>query len=227
MGSSTGATPAPKAGADLGQGAVEVGPFPVELVDDDHPGQAEPGRGPPGVLGLGLHAVGGADHHHGKVGTGQGGQHFGGEVGVAGRVEQVDLHPVHGEGCEGGGDRTAAGRSPRARSHRPWCLFQPNLCGRWRRSRPGAPRPRSSCRRRDGRQERHSGLRSGRVAPGPSVRAAMASRPGCSEELSASPLSAWASSPCAAAGPRSRRGFPAGLEEVRIGKARRRVPATS
>ena len=104
MGSSTGATPAPKVGADLGQRAVEVGPLAVELVDDDHPGHTEAGGGPPGVLGLRLHAVGGADDDDGQVDVGQRGDHLAGEVGVAGRVEQVDLDPVDGERGQAGRD---------------------------------------------------------------------------------------------------------------------------
>ena len=96
--------PGAEAGADVGQGAIEVRPFAIQLVDDDHPGQAQPGRGAPGVFGLGLDAVGGADDHDGQVGAGQGRQHFGGEVRVAGSVEQVHLHPVHRDRCQGGGD---------------------------------------------------------------------------------------------------------------------------
>ena len=63
--------PGSEAGADVGQGAIEVRPLAIQLVDDDHPGQAEPGRGAPGVFGLGLDAVGGADDHDGQVGAGQ------------------------------------------------------------------------------------------------------------------------------------------------------------
>ena len=88
--------------ADLLQRAVEVGPLPVQLVDDDDPGQVHLRRRPPGVLGLGLHAVGGADHHHGQVDVGQGGDHLTGEVGVPGRVEQVHLDPVDREGGQAG-----------------------------------------------------------------------------------------------------------------------------
>ena len=85
-------------GPDVGQRAVEVGPLAVELVDDDHPRDAEAGGGAPGVLGLGLHAVGGTDDDDGQVDIGQGGDHLAGEVGVAGRVEQVHLDAVDREG---------------------------------------------------------------------------------------------------------------------------------
>ena len=91
-------------GPDLRQRAVEVGTLAVELVDDDHPGHAEPGGGAPGILGLGLHAVGGAHDDDGEVDVGQGGHHFAGEVGVAGRVEEVDLDAVDREGGQAGGN---------------------------------------------------------------------------------------------------------------------------
>jgi len=91
--------------ADVGQGAVEVGALAVELVDDDHPGQAQGGGGSPGVLGLGLYAVDGADDDDGHVGQGQGHLHVGAEVGVAGGVEEVDFHPVDGDRRQGQGHR--------------------------------------------------------------------------------------------------------------------------
>ena len=89
---------------DLGQRAVEVGALPVELVDHDHPRHAEPGGRPPGVLGLGLHAVGRADHDDGQVDVGQGRDHLAGEVGVPGGVEEVDLDPVDRERGQAGRD---------------------------------------------------------------------------------------------------------------------------
>ncbi len=98
----------PEGGPDLGQRAVEVGPLPVELVDDDHPRHAEAGGRPPGILGLGLHAVGRAHDDDGQVDVGQGGDHLAGEVGVAGGVDQVDLHPVDREGGQAGRDRQLA-----------------------------------------------------------------------------------------------------------------------
>ncbi len=99
----------PEGLADLGQGAVEVGPLAVELVDDDDPGHPELRGGPPGVLGLRLHTVGGADDDHGQVDVGQRGHHLAGEVGVPGRVEQVDLDPVDREGGQAGRDGELAG----------------------------------------------------------------------------------------------------------------------
>ena len=90
--------------SDVGQRAVEVGALAVQLVDHDHPGQAESGSGPPGILGLGLHAVGRADDDHRQVDVGEGGHHLSGEVRVPGRVQEVDPHPVDDEGCEGGRD---------------------------------------------------------------------------------------------------------------------------
>ena len=68
MGSSRGATPAPKLVPELVEGAVEAGPLPVELVDEEHPGQAQLGGQPPDDLGLDLDALDRADHEHGQVG---------------------------------------------------------------------------------------------------------------------------------------------------------------
>ncbi len=93
--------PGPEGGPHLGQGPVEVGPLSVELVHHHHPGEPEGGGRPPGVLGLGLDAVGGAHHHHGQVGDAQRGVQVGGEVGVAGGVEEVDLAVLDGEGGDG------------------------------------------------------------------------------------------------------------------------------
>ena len=115
------------------------------LLIDDHPGQPEGGGRPPGVLGLGLDAVGGAHHHHGQVGDGQGGGQLGGEVGVAGGVEQVDLDAVDARTGRWPARPTAGAGSPRARSRRPWCPSRPSPGGGWRRWPPGAPRPAWSC----------------------------------------------------------------------------------
>ena len=91
IGSSSGATPGAEPVAQLVEGALEAGPLPVELVDEDHPGHAEPGRLPPDRLGLHLHAVDGAHHEHGQVDDPQRGAHVAQEVGVARGVDQVDL----------------------------------------------------------------------------------------------------------------------------------------
>ncbi len=103
--------------ADLGQRAVEVGPLTVQLVDDDDPGHAEAGRGAPRVLGLGLHAVGRAHDHDGEVDVGERGDHLAGEVGVAGRVQEVDLHAVDREGGQAGRDGELAGHFLRLEVH--------------------------------------------------------------------------------------------------------------
>ena len=70
---------------------MEVGPRLVLLVDEDEPGEAERGALGPRQLGADLDAVDGADDDHGEVGDGQGGVDVAGEVGVAGRVDEVDL----------------------------------------------------------------------------------------------------------------------------------------
>ncbi len=77
--------------AQLGQRGVVVGALAVELVDEHHAGDAEPGGQAPRLLGLDLDAVDGADHEHGEVGDAQRGGHVAHEVGVAGRVDEVDL----------------------------------------------------------------------------------------------------------------------------------------
>jgi hypothetical protein len=77
--------------AQLGQGGVVAGPLAVELVDEDHAGQAEAGGQRPRLLGLDLDPVDRADHEHGQVGDAQGGGHVAHEVGVARRVDEVDL----------------------------------------------------------------------------------------------------------------------------------------
>ncbi len=99
----------PEGGAHLGQGAVEVGPLPVQLGHHHHPGQAQGGGGPPGVLGLRLHAVGGAHHHHRQVAHRQRGVQVAGEVGVAGGVDEVDLDAVHRHRGQGQRHRELAG----------------------------------------------------------------------------------------------------------------------
>ena len=83
MGSSSGATPAPNAVPELVERALEVGPLPVELVDEDHAGQAELGGHPPDRLGLHLDALDRADHEHGQVGDPERGVDVADEVGVA------------------------------------------------------------------------------------------------------------------------------------------------
>ena len=91
IGSSSGAIPAPKRSRSCGERPVERGALLVELVDEDHPGDAQLLGEPPDVLGLDLDALDGADDEHGEVGDPQGGVHVADEVGVAGSVDEVDL----------------------------------------------------------------------------------------------------------------------------------------
>ena len=89
------------------EGPFERGPLPVELVDEDQPGQAQVGRGLPHVRGLHLDAFDRADHEDGQVGDAQGGGGLLGEVGVAGAVEQVDLVALPLDGRQRSRDRQA------------------------------------------------------------------------------------------------------------------------
>ena len=104
MGSSTGATPAPKVARISARVRSKSARSRSSLLMTMTRGHAEAGRGAPGVLGLGLHAVGGADDDDGQVDVGQGGDHLAGEVGVPGGVEQVHLDPVDREGGQAGRD---------------------------------------------------------------------------------------------------------------------------
>ena len=56
-----------------------------------------------------MDAVGGADHDDGHVRRGQTGVHIGGEIGIARRIEQVDLDVVDGERGQGRRDGQLAG----------------------------------------------------------------------------------------------------------------------
>ena len=70
---------------------MEVGARLVLLVDEHHPRDAQRRAASPRRLGADLDAVDGADDENGEVGDGEGGIDLAGEVGVAGRVEEVDL----------------------------------------------------------------------------------------------------------------------------------------
>ena len=87
--------------AQLVERALERSPLAVELVDEDHARHAEVARDAPRRLGLHLDPLDGAHHEDREVGHPQGGVHVAHEVGVAGRVEDVDLVALVLEG----GDR--------------------------------------------------------------------------------------------------------------------------
>ena len=93
--------------ADFVERAEEVGPFAVHLVDEGDPRHAVLVGLVPDGLALGLDAFPGAEDHHGAVEHPQAPLHLGGEIDVAGRVDQVDLDVLPGEGDGGGVDRDA------------------------------------------------------------------------------------------------------------------------
>ncbi len=86
---------------ELAQRLEEVGVLAVHAVDEDQAGEvALVGEGP-GVLGADLDAGGGADDDEGGVGGAQARLHLPHEVGVAGRVDDVELLPLPLAGEEG------------------------------------------------------------------------------------------------------------------------------
>jgi hypothetical protein len=95
--------------AHLSKGAVERRAFPVELVDEDHPGQAHVGGVAPQHLVLRLHAGDAVDHEDGEVGDRHAEERLATEVRVAGCVDQVDAVVVPVERRHGQRDRLLAG----------------------------------------------------------------------------------------------------------------------
>ena len=92
---------------DLVQHFVRRGVGPIDLVDDHDRLQAA-------LQGLGEHEAGlrhgpfgGIDQHQRPVGHPQHALHLAAEVGVAGRVDDVDLHAAVGDGDVLGEDRDA------------------------------------------------------------------------------------------------------------------------
>ncbi len=74
----------------LGEGALVVGPLPVELVDEDQAGKVAGLGEAPGCLRLHLDSFDGRDHHDGEVGDREGSLDLVDEVGVTGAVDEVD-----------------------------------------------------------------------------------------------------------------------------------------
>ena len=93
--------------ADFVQGAVEIGPFAVHLVDEGDPRHVVLVGLVPDRLALGLDALARAEDHHRAVQDAQTSLHLGGEVDVAGRVDQVDGDVFPGKGHAGRLDRDA------------------------------------------------------------------------------------------------------------------------
>ena len=93
---------------ELVERARERRPFPVELVDEERPREPEIARHPPHDLGLHLDALDRRHHEDGQVGGAERGGDVGDEVGVARRVEHVDLDALVLEG----GDAERRGDPP-------------------------------------------------------------------------------------------------------------------
>ena len=81
----------PPLGLQRGEHVVEVGALLVVLVDEHEPRNVRGDAPLPCQFGADLDAVDGADDEDGEVGDAERGQFLADEIGVAGRVEQVDL----------------------------------------------------------------------------------------------------------------------------------------
>jgi hypothetical protein len=93
---------------DIPQQPVIARAAPVDLVDEHHGRDASPLQRPHQDAGLRLHALHGRDHQDGAVEHAQRAFHLGDEVGVAGRVDQVDGDAFDRERRDRGLDRDAA-----------------------------------------------------------------------------------------------------------------------
>ena len=94
--------------ADFVERAEEIGPFAVHLVNQRDPRHAVFVGLMPDGFALGLDAFAGAEHHDAAVEHAQAPLDFGGEIDVAGRVDQIDLNVFPRERDRGGVDRDAA-----------------------------------------------------------------------------------------------------------------------
>jgi hypothetical protein len=99
--------PAAQLLGQLRQGTGERGPLPVELVDEDHPGDVQLAGHRPDDLVLDLHAFHGRQHEDGKVHHPERCLRLTDEVGVAGDVDEVDLVAVPLDGGQRQRDRQA------------------------------------------------------------------------------------------------------------------------
>jgi len=86
-----------KALADLGHQAGQVDVVGVDLVDGDHARQAARLGGTHHALGHQFDAGLRVDDHHGGIDRRQRGEGLTGEIGIAGRIDQVDVHALGGE----------------------------------------------------------------------------------------------------------------------------------
>ena len=93
---------------DVGHQVVLAGAAPVDLVDEQQGRQVQPGQRLHQHPGLGLDALHGGQHQDGRVEHHQDPLDLGDEVGVTGRVDQVDLEVADRERGHGRADRDAA-----------------------------------------------------------------------------------------------------------------------
>jgi hypothetical protein len=96
------------------QGAGEAGVFAVHLADDDEARQPKSVAVVPNDLRPDLDASDGVDQHQRPFHHAQGRDRFADEIGVARRIEQVDLHVPVLERHDSGGKREAAAASSRS-----------------------------------------------------------------------------------------------------------------
>ncbi len=100
---------------DLAQQAAVPGALAVDLVDEQERRDAQAPQRPHQDAGLGLHALDGRDHQDRAVEHAEGPFDLGDEVGVAGRVDEVDGGLAEREGDHGGLDGDAAAAFERER----------------------------------------------------------------------------------------------------------------
>src|SRR6185312_5422686 len=89
-------------------GVLEISTHLVDLIDETNSGNAVFISLPPDFFRLRLHAMHGIKHGDGAVEHAQRSFDLGGEVHVAGRINDVDADIAPGAGGGGGGDGDAA-----------------------------------------------------------------------------------------------------------------------
>ncbi len=97
------------------QYAVHVGPGAVHLVDEQHRRNPDALQGAPDHHGLRLHVLDRRQHEHGRVEHAKGALDLGDEVGVSGRVHEVDVEIAEDERRHRGADGDPA---PTLQRHR-------------------------------------------------------------------------------------------------------------
>ncbi len=89
-------------------GMLEIGTHLVNLVDETNARDTILISLTPDFFRLRLHAVNGVKHRYRAIEHAQGPLHFGGEIHVAGSVNNIDPNIAPGAGCGGGSDGDAA-----------------------------------------------------------------------------------------------------------------------